>query len=425
MYSRTFIYAPTGICAVYQDSIIGDGVTHLKEMYYIHTDYQGSWLAITDAAGSLKNKYSYDAWGRPRNANTWQLDIIGTTNPVGNLMAMQPRFDRGYTGHEMVCGFGLINMNGRLYDPYLQRFLSPDPVVQNPYNSQNYNRYSYVLNNPLKYTDPSGYYSIFDGLADVFALGGYSATKETYKVSKWNVDKVNLQTAWLITLPASCIDAINNGWSRLDPFNKGSISNNAYQINNGLFAGTPKQIISRFTWESPQTLTGLTVSQFYNYVGDVRSVDFYDGATVVRHFDNGFTNYFNSKNNDGLWGAFTLSSFINGDKSISADPYNHLFQHEYGHYLQSQDLGPTYLFKVALPSLIDCGMHPNTHNRAWFEEDANARAIAYWNKTIPNYDMSQWDPLNRPAVNASGIHAQHWYDYALPPLSVFLFNIQW
>ena len=66
-------------------------------------------------------------------------------------------FDRGYTGHEHLDAFGLINMNGRVYDPYIGRFLSPDPLVQQPGNLQNYNRYSYVLNNPLKYTDPSGY----------------------------------------------------------------------------------------------------------------------------------------------------------------------------------------------------------------------------------------------------------------------------
>lgn len=149
---RTLIYAPTGICAVYQDSV---GV---KEFYYIHTDYLGSWLKITNQAGNVKNSYSYDAWGRPRNPKTWALLPIGITDALANLNAMQPRFDRGYTGHEHMCGFGLINMNGRLYDPYLQRFLSPDPFVQSPENAQNYNRYTYCLNNPLMYTDPSGYF---------------------------------------------------------------------------------------------------------------------------------------------------------------------------------------------------------------------------------------------------------------------------
>ncbi|KAF5031483.1 hypothetical protein DSECCO2_627310 [anaerobic digester metagenome] len=63
----------------------------------------------------------------------------------------------GFTGHEHLDKFALINMNGRVYDPIIGRFLSPDPVLQDPSNAQNYNKYSYVLNNPLKYTDPSGY----------------------------------------------------------------------------------------------------------------------------------------------------------------------------------------------------------------------------------------------------------------------------
>ncbi|MDD3174681.1 MAG: hypothetical protein PHF63_13645 [Herbinix sp.] len=70
---------------------------------------------------------------------------------------MQPRFDRGYTGHEELCGFGLINMNSRMYGPYLQRFLSPDNYVSSPDDAQSYNRYTYCLNNPLMYTDPTGW----------------------------------------------------------------------------------------------------------------------------------------------------------------------------------------------------------------------------------------------------------------------------
>jgi RHS repeat-associated protein len=58
----------------------------------------------------------------------------------------------------MLDGFGLINMNGRMYDPVIGRVLSPDPSVQSPTYTQNYNRYSYCLNNPLRYTDPSGYF---------------------------------------------------------------------------------------------------------------------------------------------------------------------------------------------------------------------------------------------------------------------------
>ena len=66
-------------------------------------------------------------------------------------------FDRGYTLHEHYDEFGLINMNGRLYDPLVGRMLSPDIVIQDEQNSQAYNRYSYCFNNPLRFTDPSGY----------------------------------------------------------------------------------------------------------------------------------------------------------------------------------------------------------------------------------------------------------------------------
>jgi RHS repeat-associated protein len=76
---------------------------------------------------------------------------------------------RGYTGHEMLGEFDIINMNGRLYDPVLGRFFSPDNYVQMPDNSQNFNRYSYCLNNPLKYTDPSGNLFGIDDAAIVFA----------------------------------------------------------------------------------------------------------------------------------------------------------------------------------------------------------------------------------------------------------------
>lgn len=65
-------------------------------------------------------------------------------------------FARGYCGHEMLSSFQMINMNGRMYDPVLGRFLSPDNYVQMPSSAQGFNRYSYCLNNPLKYVDPDG-----------------------------------------------------------------------------------------------------------------------------------------------------------------------------------------------------------------------------------------------------------------------------
>ena len=84
---------------------------------------------------------------------------------------------RGYTGHEMLDAVGIIHMNGRIYDPKLGRFLQADPVIQFPNYSQSWNRYSYVLNNPLAYTDPSGYF-----IFTAFAVVGLIAADITSKI---------------------------------------------------------------------------------------------------------------------------------------------------------------------------------------------------------------------------------------------------
>ena len=73
--------------------------------------------------------------------------------------------------HEMLNEFNLINMNGRVYDPVLGRFLGPDKYVQEGDNSQNYNSYSYCLNNPLKYADPSGDVFVLDDFIAITAMG--------------------------------------------------------------------------------------------------------------------------------------------------------------------------------------------------------------------------------------------------------------
>ena len=61
-----------------------------------------------------------------------------------------------FTGHEHLFDFGLINMNGRVYDPFMSTFLSPDNYMQDPTTQQGFNRYAYCMYNPLKYVDPSG-----------------------------------------------------------------------------------------------------------------------------------------------------------------------------------------------------------------------------------------------------------------------------
>jgi RHS repeat-associated protein len=80
---------------------------------------------------------------------------VGSDDPNNTIRPVTT--DRGFTNHEHLDTLGLIHMNARVYDPAIGRFMSPDPIVQDPYDLQSYNRYSYVRNNPLLYLDPSGH----------------------------------------------------------------------------------------------------------------------------------------------------------------------------------------------------------------------------------------------------------------------------
>lgn len=115
-------------------------------LYYCYTDQLGSLTALTDVYGNVVERFAYDPWGKRRNPENWAQ----SDSRPGHIVT------RGYTMHEHVDAFNIINMNGRVYDPLTAQFFSPDPFVQAPDNWMNYNRYSYCLNNPLKYTDPSG-----------------------------------------------------------------------------------------------------------------------------------------------------------------------------------------------------------------------------------------------------------------------------
>lgn len=117
-------------------------------LYPIERDYLGNIVRV----GS--NKYEYTPWGRQRNPETGAGYYDYDNQPDLYL-------GRGYSSHEHLPWFGLIHMNGRLYDPALGRFLSPDPYVQMPDFSQSFNRYTYAMNNPMKYTDKSGEYLQF------------------------------------------------------------------------------------------------------------------------------------------------------------------------------------------------------------------------------------------------------------------------
>ncbi|MDX1252252.1 MAG: hypothetical protein IDH49_08420 [Gammaproteobacteria bacterium] len=140
---RHYIYAGNTPIALYT---VGGPVPQVNQVRYLHKDHLGSIDTITDETGKVVERLSYDAFGKRRQPNGQDAANLGAATT-----------HHGYTGHEHLDSLGLIHMNGRLYDPNLARFTQADPYIQNPANLQDLNRYSYVNNNPLKYTDPSGY----------------------------------------------------------------------------------------------------------------------------------------------------------------------------------------------------------------------------------------------------------------------------
>jgi len=141
-----YISGADGVVAVLEKKNNQDSI------FYIQKDYLGSYDVISNQNGTVKERYNFDPWGRRRNPADWSYDNVSSSFFI----------DRGFTGHEHLDQFNLINMNGRVYDPLMAMFLSPDNFVQSPDLTQNLNRYTYCLNNPLKYFDPGGmtYYKL-------------------------------------------------------------------------------------------------------------------------------------------------------------------------------------------------------------------------------------------------------------------------
>ncbi len=168
---RTFVGGDAYSAVLYQEKQLDQNTNvTTTSNYYLHRDYLGSILAISNEQGGAVEKRAFDAWGNLSKL----VDATGTSWDVTGGLRF---FDRGYTSHEHLQEVGLIHMNGRLYDPVLRCFLMPDNFIQQPENTQNYNRYAYCLNNPLLYTDPSGEFIPF--LAAVAIGAGIAALTYT------------------------------------------------------------------------------------------------------------------------------------------------------------------------------------------------------------------------------------------------------
>ncbi|EDM79606.1 Rhs family protein-like protein [Plesiocystis pacifica SIR-1] len=144
---RYYLYAADRVIGELRFTVGSDLIVE-QQQRTIHDDHLGSVDLVTDEAGHAAQRRSHDAWGKLRDPDDW-------TTPDEFLEPGE--VNRGFTGHEGQLDFGLVNMKGRLYDPKLGRMASADPFVPAPGVTAGWNRFAYVVNNPVSLTDPSGF----------------------------------------------------------------------------------------------------------------------------------------------------------------------------------------------------------------------------------------------------------------------------
>jgi RHS repeat-associated protein len=276
-----------------------------------------------------------------------------------------------YNGIEQNTDFEL-NMYDAFYrnlDPQIGRFWQIDPKLE---VTLDLSPYATMDNNPILKSDPLGDIAIIDDAVIGFFKGLFRK-------------RGNFEGGSQTRLGSAFRSA-------------GRHVKNSARIYGGLFTsdknrsfiGQVGEVISRLTWQLPNTIASFSSAHIANMGWNVNSVDYAAGATVL-----------NVGKND--WGGLTLGSYILGGNTIEADANNSLFQHEYGHYLQSQTFGPGYLIGIAIPSGISAGLlnagDYYGHMNFYSEKDASTRSHNYFHRTIDGY--KGWDYNDNPVAESA------------------------
>jgi RHS repeat-associated protein len=294
---------------------------------YFHKDHLGSIAAITDETGAVTERLAYDPWGKRRFINT----TPGLTDKLDALVGIKT--DRGYTEHEHLDEMGIINMNGRIFDPLIGRFMSADPFIQAPYNLKSFNRYSYVWNNPLVMFDPTGFETeggLFGPLESVTLMtkSGEAVTESSSQESK----------AMLSSYSQFAHPQAIGAWSNLmAPFLTPTGEANANGGNFSLLDVAGK------IWNLPNTAIGLLYGTTGYFVGwGSYGLGLQTHPPGVGFGDNAIQFSYNPF---GYYGAITLGNvevFGGSPNDLAADG-NRIGLHEMQHTYQGQLLGPLYL----------------------------------------------------------------------------------
>lgn len=436
-----YVYGVNGLAAI---CVRRNGV---DSMYYVHPDRLGSYTHITNADRQVVRSLHFDPWGNVKADTNWT--VFAEREP-GELAGVF-RFDRGFTGHEHYADLGIINMNGRLYDPVIARFFSPDNFVQAPDFTQSYNRYSYCLNNPLQYTDPSGeFWHLIVGAA----IGGFL----NVALNANNIDNCWQGLAYFgIGAVAGALSAgVGAGISTAfagGSFSAGFIGTTAGVSATGFLSGAASGAASGFigsfitssgnSWISGNSFSkglidGITQGGIGLFIGSLtggiiggidalyKGTNFWTGTTSFDLSDNyGATgkpigektvtgkyvgkfegvNLYEANIPEGSAATLPGKGIIlsKGQYSMNSRSLytQQLLQHEFGHILQARKIGlVAYYSVIAKESFISAcfdGINGWSHDLFWTETWANYLAQNYFGA---NSLINSW-----PSQNIS------WFNY--------------
>lgn len=402
---------------------------NVETLYYAYSDYLGSLVALVHENGTVAEKYAYDPWGQRRNPTDWTQNDTRTSWIV----------NRGYTGHEHLDAFNIINMNGRVYDPLTASFFSPDPYVQAPENWLNYNRYAYAYGNPFRYTDPDGEFiesiiigaimggfmnagpawvygaNFWDGFWKGALVGAVSSLVGGY-VGKAVQGALNLSVGtgfWNGAIVGTTSEAAGgfvggagNAWINGGNLGSGLLAGLKGAGTGGLTGGIMGGVMKGSDvakngnanfWTGSRTAyvksAGLSKALGYDvfaeykgyYVGDFEGVSIYESKKLGTY----------SESKSGFSGGLTLPGYgITVGEGVLSRGYDiHTLRHEFGHILQADIVStPVFYSKIGTRSLWSATINNSTtHSNYWPEKWANYLSNKYFTM---KYNAMQLGPVN-------------------------------
>lgn len=414
-----------------------------SSVYYILRDHLGSITHVINSSGAVVQELSYDAWGRLRNPSNNTI-YAPASEP-------EPYLGRGYCGHEHITGVGLINMNARLYDPLLGRFLSPDPYVQAPEYSQSFNRYSYCLNNPLIYKDEDGEFlhliigAVIGGIVNVIA-NAKNISSFWQGVGYFGIGAV---AGSLSAGVGSGVNVAMAGGSFGAGFigTAGGISSTGFI--SGALAGSSSGFVGGFitnsgnSWMSGSNfgeglwngiraggIGALTGGAIGGVVGGIDAVikgtNFWTGTKNIdlsQYAASGFipdelkakiirAKYVGEFEDASVFEAKWMGErgatvpdvgiIVGKGTYTSADNMGRdLLQHEYGHVLQYKKIGPKAYYSVIAPeSVVSAARGVSYHNSFWTETWANFLSKQYFGA---EWLGGKWNRIAQPLSTFNAI----------------------